>query len=41
MKDLLETLRRDVPDLFANVVNAMENLSDADRWIAAADTGKT
>ena len=41
VKDLLETLRRDVPDLFANVVNAMENLSDADRWIAAADTGKT
>ena len=41
VKDLLEALRRDVPDLFANVVNAMENLSDADRWIAAADTGKT
>ena len=36
VKDLLKTLRRDVPDLFANVVNAMENLSDADRWISAA-----
>ena len=35
VKDLLEALRRDVPDLFSNVVNALENLSDADRWTAA------
>lgn len=38
VKDLLNELRRDVPDLFANVINALENLSDADRWITAADT---
>ncbi len=40
VKDLLANLRCGHPDLFANVVNALENLSDADRW-AAADTDET
>lgn len=36
VKELLEGLRRDVADLFGNVVNALENLSDVDRWTSAA-----
>ena len=36
VKELLEGLRRDVTDLFGNVVNALENLSDVDRWTSAA-----
>ena len=36
----LQDLRRDTPDLFANVVNALENLSDTDRWTIAAEVEK-
>ena len=32
MRDLLKTLRADVPDLYSKVLNALENLSDGDRW---------
>ena len=38
VKELLKNLRRDIPDLFSNVVNAMENLSSADRWTAALES---
>lgn len=40
VKELLQDLRRDTPDLFANVVNALENLSDTDRWTIAAEVEK-
>ena len=40
VKELLQDLRRDTPDLFVNVVNALENLSDTDRWTTAAEAEK-
>ena len=32
VRDLLGRLRGDVPDLYSKVLNALENLSDEDRW---------